>query len=78
MVAGSRHHALYARDRALRKNNPGYGPERFTSLPQSKRYLSPAGEQLNYLGLSVRNRRCETLAEPAKRAMSGLSLVCWI
>ena len=58
MVAGSRHHALqaHARDSARRKNNPGYGPERFTYLPESNRYRCPAGEQLNYVGLNVRNR----------------------
>jgi transposase len=47
---------MRTRDSALRKNNPGYGPERFTYLPESNRYLCPAGEQLNYVGLNVRNR----------------------
>src|SRR5579864_1880552 len=47
---------MRTRDRALRKNNPGYGPERFTYLPESNSYLCPAGEQLNYVGLNVRNR----------------------
>jgi hypothetical protein len=57
MVGGSRHHALYAnRDSALRKNNPGYGPERFSYQPESHTYLCPAGEELNYVGLNVRNR----------------------
>jgi transposase len=47
---------MRTRDSALRKNNPGYGPERFTYLPENNRYLCPAGEQLNYVGLNVRNR----------------------
>jgi len=47
---------MRTRDSALRKNNPGYGPERFTYLPESNRYLCPAGEQLNYVGRNVRNR----------------------
>ena len=47
---------MRTRDSALRKNNPFYGPERFTYLPESNSYLCPAGEQLNYVGLNVRNR----------------------
>jgi transposase len=47
---------MRTRDSALRKNHPGYGPERFTYLPGSNRYLCPAGEELNYVGLNVRNR----------------------
>src|SRR5664279_3967742 len=47
---------MRTRDSALRKNNPGYGPERFTFLPASNSYRCPAGEQLNYVGLNVRNR----------------------
>jgi transposase len=47
---------MRTRDSALRKNSPFYGPERFTYLPESNRYLCPAGEQLNYVGLNVRNR----------------------
>jgi hypothetical protein len=57
MVDGSEHHALHAHPRqCLRKNNPGYGPERFIFLPESNSYRCPAGEQLNYVGLNVRNR----------------------
>jgi len=44
------------RDNARRKNNPGYGPERFIYLPESNRYRCPAGKFLNYVGLNVRNR----------------------
>ena len=47
---------MRTRDSALRKNNPLYGPERFSYLPESNSYLCPAGEQLNYVGLNVRNR----------------------
>ena len=47
---------MRTRDSALRKNNPGYGPERFTFLPESNSYRCPAGEQLNYVGLNIRNR----------------------
>jgi transposase len=47
---------MRTRDSALRKNNPLYGPERFTYLPESNSYLCPAGERLNYVGLNVRNR----------------------
>jgi len=47
---------MRTRDSALRKNNPGYGPERFTYQPDSNTYRCPAGEQLNYVGLNVRNR----------------------
>ncbi len=47
---------MRTRDSALRKNSPYYGPERFTYLPESNSYLCPAGEQLNYVGLNVRNR----------------------
>ena len=47
---------MRTRDSALRKKSPFYGPERFTYLPASNTYLCPAGEQLNYVGLNVRNR----------------------
>jgi Transposase DDE domain len=47
---------MRTQDSALRKNNPGYGPERFTYLPESNSYRCPAGEQLNDVGLNVRNR----------------------
>jgi hypothetical protein len=44
------------RDSIRRKNSPFYGPERFTYQPESNSYRCPAGEQLNYVGLNVRNR----------------------
>ncbi len=40
---------MRTQDSALRKNNPRYGPERFTYLPESNCYRCPAGEQLNYV-----------------------------
>jgi transposase len=47
---------MRTRDSALRKKNPGYGPERFTYQRESNSYRCPAGEQLNYVGMNVRNR----------------------
>jgi transposase len=47
---------MRTRDSVHRKNSPFYGPERFTYLPESNSYRCPAGEQLNYVGLNVRNR----------------------
>jgi hypothetical protein len=47
---------MRTRDSALRKNNPLYGSERFNFLPESNSYLCPAGQQLNFVGLNVRNR----------------------
>jgi transposase len=47
---------MRTRDSVRRKNSPFYGPEQFTYLPASNSYLCPAGEQLNYVGLNVRNR----------------------
>jgi transposase len=47
---------MRTRDSIHRKNSPYYGPERFTYQPESNSYRCPAGEQLNYVGLNVRNR----------------------
>jgi transposase len=47
---------MRTRDSIHRKNSPFYGPERFTYQPESNTYRCPAGEQLNYVGLNVRNR----------------------
>jgi transposase len=47
---------MRTRDSVHRKNSHYYGPERFTYQPDSNSYLCPAGEQLNYVGLNVRNR----------------------
>jgi len=47
---------MRTRESIRRKNSPFYGPERFTYQPESNSYGCPAGEQLNYVGLNVRNR----------------------
>src|SRR6202166_1137334 len=47
---------MRTRDSALRKNSPLYGPDRFTFLPESNSYRCPAGQQLHFVGLNVRNR----------------------
>ena len=47
---------MRTREGAKRKNSPFYGPESFTYQPESNSYRCPAGEQLNYVGLNVRNR----------------------
>jgi transposase len=47
---------MRTRESIRRKNSPFYGPERFTYQPESNSYRCPAGEQLNYVGLNVRNR----------------------
>src|SRR6476660_1120300 len=47
---------MRTRDSIHRKNSPFYGPEQFTYQPESNSYRCPAGEQLNYVGLNVRNR----------------------
>jgi transposase len=47
---------MRTRDSALRKNSPLYGPDRFTYLPESNSYRCPAGQELNFVGLNVRNR----------------------
>jgi hypothetical protein len=47
---------MRTRDSFHRKNSPFYGPERFTYQPENNSYRCPAGQQLNYVGLNVRNR----------------------
>ncbi len=47
---------MRTRDSIHRKNSPFYGPERLSYQPESNSYRCPAGEQLNYVGLNVRNR----------------------
>jgi hypothetical protein len=46
---------MRTRDSILR-NSSFYGPERFRYQPESNSYRCPAGEQLNDVGLNVRNR----------------------
>src|SRR6202166_632121 len=47
---------MRTRDSIHQKRSPFYGPERFTYQPESNSYRCAAGEQLNYVGLNVRNR----------------------
>jgi hypothetical protein len=44
------------RDAVGRTRSPFYGPESFTCLPDSNRYICPSGQQLNYGGCNERNR----------------------
>jgi transposase len=47
---------MRTRDSIHRKRSPFYGPERFRYEPDKDRYICPAGQPLNYVGLNVRNR----------------------
>jgi transposase len=47
---------MRTRDSIHRKRSPFYGPERFTYEADKDRYICPAGQPLNYVGLNVRNR----------------------
>jgi hypothetical protein len=76
---------MRTRDSALRKNNPLYGPEHFTYLPESNRYRCPTGEQLNYVGLNVRNRthayigsrkRCGACPQKAQLHHGAIQVSC--
>jgi hypothetical protein len=46
---------MRTRDSIHRKRSPFFGPERFTYEPEQDRYICPAGQPLNYGGLSHRN-----------------------
>ena len=46
---------MRTRDSIHRKRSPFFGPERFTYKPEQDRYICPAGQPLNYGGLSHRN-----------------------
>jgi hypothetical protein len=63
---------MRTRDSALPKNNQLYGRERFTYLPESNSYLCPAGEQLHYVGLNVRNREATAFTEQGPVYGGGL------
>jgi transposase len=67
---------MRTRDSALRKNNPGYGPERFTYQPESNTYRCPAGEQLNYVGLNVRNRAHAYIGSAKRRGACSQKAQC--
>jgi transposase len=62
---------MRTRESAKRKSSPFYGPEHFTYQPESNSYRCPAGEQLNYVGLNVRNR-AQAYIGSAKRCGA-----CW-
>jgi hypothetical protein len=47
---------MQTRKNALKKNSSLYGAEHFTYHPESKRYICPEGKQLQYVGISQRNR----------------------
>src|SRR5437667_8962861 len=47
---------MRTRDSIHRKRSTFFGPQRFTSQSESNSYRCPAGEQLYYVGLNVRNR----------------------
>ena len=47
---------MRTRDSIHRKRSPFFGPERFTYEADKGRYICPAGQPLNYVGLNVRNR----------------------
>ena len=47
---------MRTRDSIHRKRSPFFGPERFTYEADKDRYICPAGQPLNYVGLNVRNR----------------------
>jgi hypothetical protein len=51
------HHSVYAYSgQCCPQEQSALRPERFTYLPESNSYRCPAGEQLNFVGLNVRNR----------------------
>jgi transposase len=57
---------MRTRENALKKNSALYGLEHFTYQPESNRYLCPEGKQLQYVGISERNRT-HLYASTAKR-----------
>ncbi|HSZ64221.1 MAG TPA: IS1182 family transposase [Terriglobales bacterium] len=61
---------MRTRDSALRKNNPGYGPERFTYLPESNRYRCPARRATELRRLE-RSQSCSRLYRQ-RQAVWGL------
>src|SRR5476649_2630854 len=67
---------MRTRDSALRKNNPLYGPERFTYLPESNSYLCPAGQPLNYGGRAYRNRAFNYIGTRKRCGACALKAQC--
>jgi transposase len=67
---------MRTRDSARRKQSPFYGPERFTFQPESNSYRCPAGEQLNYVGLNVRNRAHAYIGSAKRCGACSLQAQC--
>src|ERR1700747_3498624 len=67
---------MRTRESAKRKNSPFYGPESFTYQPESNSYRCPAGEQLNYVGLNVRNRAHAYIGSGKRRGACSQKTQC--
>ena len=67
---------MRTRDSARRKKSPFYGPERFTYQSESNSYRCPAGEQLNYVGLNVRNRAHAYIGSAKRCGACSLKALC--
>src|SRR6266404_205667 len=67
---------MRTRDSALRKNNPLYGPDRFTYELEHNRYICPAGQPLNYGGRVYRNRAFNYIGTRKRCGPCGLRPQC--
>jgi transposase len=67
---------MRTRDSVHRKNSPFYGPERFTYQPESNSYRCPAGQQLKYVGLNVRNRAYAYIGSNKRCGACSLKAQC--
>src|SRR5215831_1018866 len=67
---------MRTRESARRKRSPFYGPERFTYQPESNSYRCPAGQQLNYVGLNVRNRAHAYIGSAKRCGACSLKTQC--
>ena len=77
MVGGSEHHALRAYpERYPQKEHPFYSPERFTHVPESNRYICPAGQPLNYGGRVYRNRAFNYIGTRKRCGACALKAQC--
>jgi len=63
---------MRTRDSALRKNDPGYGPERFTFLPESNRYRCPRRRAVELRGIE-RSQSCPCLYRQCQTLRSMLA-----
>jgi hypothetical protein len=77
VVGGSQNYSLYAdpRQRSEKKQSRLW-PERFTYQPESNSYRCPAGEQLNYVGLNVRNRAHAYIGSAKRCGACSLKAQC--